>query len=114
MTNSPSRNLIHELQAWYHAHCNGDWEHEYGIRLENLDNPGWSLSIPISDTELESREFVPSQWDHGLGDWVSCRVENRVFRGDGGSQNLADILRLFLDWAGSGEGKASGTGAGDR
>jgi hypothetical protein len=33
------------LMRWYLAECNGDWEHSYGVRVETLDNPGWSLKI---------------------------------------------------------------------
>ena len=108
MTDDPNRNLLEELQEWYHAHCDGDWEHEYGMRIENIDNPGWSLSIPISDTELETRPFTPVRRDHGSGDWLLCRVEDGTFRGDGGSRNLAEILRVFLDWARDGDSATAG------
>jgi hypothetical protein len=28
------------LHRWYAAQCDGDWEHEFGIRLTTPDNPG--------------------------------------------------------------------------
>jgi hypothetical protein len=28
------------LQGWYATQCDGDWEHEYGVSIETLDNPG--------------------------------------------------------------------------
>ncbi|MFD5200063.1 Imm53 family immunity protein [Streptomyces sp. NPDC058375] len=28
------------LQGWYSAQCNEDWEHEWGGKIETLDNPG--------------------------------------------------------------------------
>ena len=33
------------LMNWYSAQCDEDWEHQYGVKLETLDNPGWSLII---------------------------------------------------------------------
>ncbi|WP_203237204.1 Imm53 family immunity protein [Streptomyces gilvosporeus] len=34
---------LSSLTAWYTSQCDGGWEHEYGIRIETLDNPGWSV-----------------------------------------------------------------------
>jgi hypothetical protein len=28
-----TRDLLGELQAWYLAHCDGDWEHSNGISI---------------------------------------------------------------------------------
>ncbi|MFJ5673999.1 Imm53 family immunity protein [Streptomyces sp. NPDC093097] len=36
---------LSSLTAWYTCQCDGDWEHEYGIRIETLGNPGWSVEI---------------------------------------------------------------------
>ncbi|MEH0820740.1 Imm53 family immunity protein [Micromonospora sp. CPCC 205714] len=40
------------LQAWYATQCDGEWEHEFGIQIETVDNPGWSVSIDLGDTAL--------------------------------------------------------------
>ncbi len=45
------------IQNWYAEQCNGDWEHCYGITIENLDNPGWKVDIPLTDTDLEEKSF---------------------------------------------------------
>lgn len=39
---------ILDLQRWLDAHCDGDWEHQGGIRIENSDNPGWIISIDFN------------------------------------------------------------------
>ena len=39
------------LQQWYYGHCNGDWEHGSGIHIDTLDNPGWSITINLEDTD---------------------------------------------------------------
>ncbi len=31
-------------------------------------------------------------------DWYTCKVENNVFEGDGGAENLSDILSTFRNW----------------
>ena len=45
-------NVILQLQQWYEAQCNGDWEHHYGISIESQDNPGWRVEIDLKDTPL--------------------------------------------------------------
>ena len=35
---------------WYLSQCNGDWEHAYGVKIDTLDNPGWTLEV--EDTVL--------------------------------------------------------------
>ncbi len=88
-----------ELQAWYHAQCNGDWEHSYGVSIGTLDNPGWSVEIDLVDTPLSSRHFNPvRKLDPDL-DWFRCEVKDSKWIGHGGPNMLRSILRTFLDWA---------------
>ncbi|MEW1657997.1 Imm53 family immunity protein [Streptomyces sp. NPDC093707] len=58
---------LSSLTAWYTSQCDGDREHEYGIRIETLDNPGWSVEI---DRAAKARELPaePSSGSlaHGL------------------------------------------------
>ena len=44
------------LQLWYSRQCDGDWEHGLGIRIESLDNPGWSVRIDLKGTNLDGRD----------------------------------------------------------
>ncbi|MFF7251477.1 Imm53 family immunity protein [Embleya sp. NPDC008237] len=71
------------LESWYASMCDGDWEHEYGIRLETVDNPGWDLTVDISETDLEGMEisleileFPGSRWM-----WVAGEVmhQNTIY-----------------------------------
>jgi hypothetical protein len=50
---------IEELQQWYESQCDGDWEHDFGMRIGTLDNPGWSVEINVVDTPLDGRDFAP-------------------------------------------------------
>jgi hypothetical protein len=45
------------LQSWYVAQCNGDWEHSYGIAIDTLDNPGWSVTIDVARTALDPTTY---------------------------------------------------------
>lgn len=94
-------NELQRIQEWYSSHCNGDWEHTYGVRIDTLDNPGWSLEIDLRETELDSRAFTPiSRGDsEDDADWVRCRVESGKFVAHGGAATLTELLRTFLDWS---------------
>jgi Immunity protein 53 len=92
--------LMVRLQAWYLSQCNDEWEHTYGIRLETLDNPGWSLDIDLEETSLLEKEFESIAFDDDTsGSWIFCKVENGQFRGRCGPTQLEEMLRRFLDWA---------------
>ena len=34
---------LEALAAWYSGNCNGTWEHQYGVEISTLDNPGWQV-----------------------------------------------------------------------
>ena len=87
------------LQEWFAAECDGDWEHQQGLRIQTLDNPGWSVDIDLRDTALELSKLDEIAIERSDLDWVGCKVENATFRGRGGVRNLREILRIFLGWA---------------
>jgi hypothetical protein len=90
---------LEELQAWYERQCDGDWEHDYGVTIGTLDNPGWRVEINLVGTPLERRAF-PAVVDLAPArEWLHCEVADGKFRGNGGAPMLGPILRLFLDWA---------------
>ena len=93
------------LQLWYAAQCNGDWEHQSGIRVGTLDNPGWSVEINLVDTPLEGQSFV--EIAEGVGPdthpyqsrWLHCSIRDGAWHGVGDETQLNRLLILFLDWA---------------
>jgi Immunity protein 53 len=88
------------LAQWYAAHCDGEWEHSYGITLETLDNPGWSLSIDLVGTELEHVPFPPI--DHQLQhptSWRRCWRDGAAFHAACGLNELNAVLDTFTAWA---------------
>ena len=91
--------MIKELQNWYHSNCNGDWEHRFGIEIGTLDNPGWSVQIDLEGTKLEKCGFEEiKNIEHELA-WIHCLVEKKKFIGNGGPNQLNNILKVFIDWA---------------
>lgn len=96
--------LLQRLMTWYAAECNGDWEHQYGVTLKTLDNPGWRLEVDLTDTELEDRPHVHLKQLQSEDDWLICTVQRKKnrecqFAGSGDPTKLDEILSQFLDWA---------------
>lgn len=95
--------LLEDLQTWYAAQCDGDWEHSFGVSIGTLDNPGWWVGIDLEDTILEKKDFEGIQDLEPGDDWIHCRVEDKKFLGAGGPRQLIKILEVFLHWAKSEE-----------
>lgn len=92
-------NVLAELHLWYESQCNEDWEHQCGVSIETLDNPGWSVTIDLEDTELEGKPFQTIEDLEPEREWIRCWVEKLKFKGVGGPRKLEEILRIFLEWA---------------
>ena len=92
-------NVLQELQHWYAAQCDGDWEHGYGLKIDTLDNPGWHVTINLNCTPLASKVFPEVKSIEDERDWIHCSVRNSTFEGHGGPLMLEEILRVFLSWA---------------
>jgi Immunity protein 53 len=106
---SPQMDSLQRLQSWYQAYCNGEWEHEYGVVIQTLDNPGWIVKIDLTGTPLQNLTMEPldiGQVNHleldGAQDWLHCKVENNCFEGAGGPFSLSRICDVFRNWV---EGK---------
>ena len=89
---------LDRLQKWYAAQCNGEWEHQYGIEIGTLDNPGWLLKIDLADTRAEARTLALEKIERSGTDWIHYWVENRKFNAACGAGNLAEAIDLFCDW----------------
>jgi hypothetical protein len=87
------------LEQWYRAQCDGDWEHEWSVRIATLDNPGWTVAIDLEETTLSGRPYERTNIRRNDSDWVMATVSNDVFQASCGPLNLREVLRLFRDWA---------------
>ena len=101
--------VLLRLQKWYADQCDGDWEHQYGVHVGMLDNPGWQVDIDLTDTDLEGRAFA--ELAEGLGEtghqenprWIRCWVNDGMWQGRSDETLLARQLLLFLEWAAADE-----------
>ena len=84
---------------WYVSNCNGDWEHSYGVKIDTLDNPGWTVSIDLSETYLSDRPFEKISEERSEDDWYFCEVKDGLFKAAGGIVNLEELLTIFLKWS---------------
>ena len=87
------------LEDWYHAQCDGDWEHQYGVKIDTLDNPGWTVQIDLTGTrysEIQNRRLLD---EHNTElDWIVCEIKEGKFWGHGGPKQLGRILQVFRNW----------------
>ena len=91
--------VLADLQNRYKAQCNGDWEHNFGIKIDNIDNPGWSVLIDLDGTLLETKPFTRIKRFESPTIWMECWVEDGKFKAFGAPDCLVDILTVFVEWA---------------
>jgi hypothetical protein len=91
-------NILKWIQNWYLENCDGDWEHCYGVNISTLDNPGWTIDIDLTDTNIEDKKFEVIDIERSESDWIYCNVSDNTFHGNGGPNNLEEILMIFQSW----------------
>jgi hypothetical protein len=98
-------NVLSRLQQWYLDQCDEDWEHQFGVAIDTLDNPGWIVRIDLKGTELEDKPFEPVRYgmvedsDVEHLDWIDCKIESGKFVAAAGPTKLEEALDVFLTWA---------------
>ena len=65
--------IIQWLQDWTKSQIDGDWEHELGISISMLDNPGWILRADVSNYGDFLKETKPLGRDNDV-DWIDFEV----------------------------------------
>lgn len=101
--------LWEALQSWRIAQCDGEWEHEFGIKIETIENPGWGIKIDLTGTELEYRQFDAiddgynddDNYDERgktLGPWLWCYVKDKQFVGICDAHQLPRMVIIFIRW----------------
>ncbi|MES2988972.1 MAG: immunity 53 family protein [Pseudomonadota bacterium] len=88
------------LMDWYEGQCDGDWEHSYGVRIDTIDNPGWSLKIELTGTRWsgQTMDRIQHNYDHDT-EWWTCWTEKDEFHGAGGPKQLSAIISTFREWS---------------
>ena len=84
------------LVNWYRSRCDGVWEHSYGVTIETIDNPGWSVLIEVSETPIENLELIFNSKQVGdEDDWYGYSVKETVFKGVGDPTKLDVLIAAF-------------------
>lgn len=83
------------VQNWFKSQCNGDWEHGYGIRIESLDNPGWSITIDTSNTKNVLADMEWHLIELSDNDWYGYKITNGVYDGSGDPNKLETLIATF-------------------
>ncbi len=83
------------LQRWYADHCDGDWEHEFGIEIGTIDNPGWRVMVDLSGTELEDSKLDREVIARSSDDWLQFWSDGLRFEAVAGPRNLGQALDAF-------------------
>lgn len=86
------------LEDWYQRQCDGDWEHNQGLRLESLRRPGWRLTINLEGTTAQ--DAVPNHLslDTSGEEWINCSISADRFEGAGDPRRLEQIIGIFRRW----------------
>jgi hypothetical protein len=87
------------LQGWYAAQCDGLWEHSYGVAIDTVDNPGWSIRIDLAGTSLQGKAYERRENHRSEHDWVVSWIADGRFHAACGPLNLNEALQLFRQWA---------------
>ena len=90
---------VNWLMEWYRAQCDGDWEHQYGVRIGTIDNPGWSLEVDLVDTSDDGRTAPQELIERSEDDWLFVEVKESTFRARGGPGNLGEMIDAFRKFA---------------
>lgn len=95
MTNESA---LAKLQQWFSGHCNGDWEHNWRVKIGSLDNPGWSLEVNLENSFEAPLTMSRFQIERTPDDWCSAWLDGQVFNGACGPMNLEELIGRFLEW----------------
>lgn len=85
------------IMNWFDSQCDGDWEHEYGIKIITSDNPGWIVRIDLAETELEKLNIEYYLVEKSEQDWYGISIKKSVFEGVGDTNKLSFILNKFKE-----------------
>ena len=90
--------VLQWIQHWYASHCDGDWEHDYGIRIYNVDNPGWSVVVDLIGTNLECQ--YDQEWqlfEKSETNWYGYAIKDNRFKASGDPSKLEFLLEQFKE-----------------
>jgi immunity protein 53 of polymorphic toxin system len=94
---TPDSGVLVRLQDWYASNCDGDWEHSAGVRIESLDNPGWTVLLDIAGTPIEGCVLDRVVVDNSEENWLHYWSDGNSIGAAGSPHRLRDALTVILD-----------------
>lgn len=85
------------LTNWYSSNCNDEWEHTYGIKIDTLDNPGWSFKADLVGTEEEGKR-VSMKIMNNDNDWFEINSDGEIFTAYGDASKLQFLMNKFKEF----------------
>jgi hypothetical protein len=85
-------NSIEFLQTWYQSKCDGNWEHNFGISIETLDNPGWHIEVDLEDTGCNLKE-IDELSEISDNDWFLIKTKDHKLVAAGDPFKLIYLLQ---------------------
>lgn len=76
----------------------GGCEHDYGVSIETLDNPGWFLKLDLPETAMDGLMFPQREVHRSEHDWFVAQVVEDRFEVACGPRNLGDAIHQFRLW----------------
>jgi hypothetical protein len=89
--------MIDWLENWYSENCDGNWEHDFGIKINTLDNPGWEVIIDLTDTGKILPDEEWRMFEINSNDWYGYKIKNNTFNAAGDPKKLNLLLNLFRE-----------------
>ena len=99
MRNFTTDDPLSSLEAWYVGQCDGDWEHGFGVTIETLDNPGWTLKIDLSGTEWADVRMDRYEVHRSEHNWIIASIKGSKYESAGGPLNLREMISVFISFA---------------
>jgi hypothetical protein len=89
---------LEQLEKWYRAQCNGDWEHQWGVEIGTLDNPGWRVRIDLAETTKQGTALEKIEIKRSEQNWIIYWVAENRFHVACGPENLSEAISLYIQW----------------
>lgn len=87
--------MLDWIQNWYNEQCDGNWEHDHGIKIETLDNPGWNVEIDFNYTNLNIENRNWKLYEKSDNDWLGFSIHNNIFSASGDTFKLNILIEIF-------------------
>lgn len=91
--------IIRWIENWYKQQCDGEWEHDYGVHIYTVDNPGWLINISVMYTTLEDVELDVDNTEKSEDDWFQYRIKDGEYFAAGDPNKLLFLLEKFKEIA---------------